>query len=190
MEDGKSRARDKARPGAVAVAAMLLAGSLMAQSQPPAAPAAVAQGDAKRPPADLNQLMRGIFFPQSNVVFLPQDADPAEIKASRTPSASTDPLTSVFGKWEAVENSALALAEAADLLMTPGRKCSNGRDVPLAKADWAQLVDKVREAGMVAYQAAKTKDRDKMTDAAEVLNASCAGCHGKYRPMNAANRCR
>jgi hypothetical protein len=32
-------------------------------------------------------------------------------------------------KWQAVENSALALAEAANLLTIPGRKFVNGRDV-------------------------------------------------------------
>ena len=80
---------------------------------------------------------------------------------SQEPSASTDPLTSVFGNWEAVQNSALVLSDAADLLMTPGRKCSNGRDVPLAKADWAQFVNELREAGMVAYKAAPDQRQGK-----------------------------
>jgi hypothetical protein len=125
--------------------------------------------------------MRGLFFPNSNVVFYTQIHDPAEVKATAAPSSATDPLTSVFGKWEAVENSALTIADAADLLMTPGRKCSNGKDVPLSNPDWAQLVKQVREAGIVAYKAALTKDMDKMLQASEVLNASCANCHNKYR---------
>jgi len=134
--------------------------------------------------------MRSLFFPHSNVVFFTQRYNPADVKRAEEPSGSTDPLTGVFGGWEAVENSALTMADAADLLMTAGRKCSNGRDVPLTNADWAKLVTGLREASMVAYKAALTKDRDKMTEASEVLAVSCSNCHNKYRPGNAANRCR
>jgi len=166
------------------ITTVLCAGFLLGQTSPPATPAATA------PAANLNQLMRSLFFPHSNVIFFTQRYDPAAVKSASEPSASTDPLTGVFGGWEAVENSALTLADAADLLMTPGRKCSNGRDVPLANADWAQMVKVVREASMVAYRAALTKNQDKMLEASEVLAASCANCHNKYRPGNAANRCR
>ena len=164
----------------VALAVVVCAGFLMAQSSPKAA----------APAANLNQLMRSLFFPHSNVVFFTQRYDPVEVKRASEPSASTDPLTGVFGGWEAVENSALTLADAADLLMTPGRKCSNGRDVPLANADWAKLVDGLREASMVSYKAALTKDKDKMIDASDVLATSCSNCHNKYRPGAIANRCR
>jgi len=164
----------------VAIAAVVLVGSMLAQSPPPPTP----------PVANLNQLMRSLFFPHSNVVFFTQRYNPADVKRADEPSGSTDPLTGVFGGWEAVENSALTMADAADLLMTAGRKCSNGRDVPLTNADWAKLVTGLREASMVAYKAALTKDRDKMTEASEVLAVSCSNCHNKYRPGNAANRCR
>ncbi len=156
------------------------AGILAAQSPTPPA--------ASGPVSDLNQLMRGLFFPHSNVVFLTQRQDPGAIKWAAEPSASTDPLTGVFGSWQAVENSALVIAEAADLLMTPGRKCSNGRDVPLTKPDWVRMVNQLREAGLVAYKAAQTKDREKMIMASDVLNTSCAECHNKYR-NRAASRC-
>jgi hypothetical protein len=164
----------------VVIAAVLCAGFLLAQSPP----------QANAPAANLNQLMRSLFFPHSNVVFFTQRFDPAEVKRASEPSGSTDPLTGVFGGWEAVENSALTLADAADLLMTPGRKCSNGRDVPLSNADWAGLVTGLREAGMVAYKAALTKDRDNMIKASDVLAESCSNCHNKYRPASNANRCR
>jgi hypothetical protein len=110
MQDGRNR---RARPAvtnfdrfmtgllSAAMAAIVLAGSLAAQSSPRAA----------APAANLNQLMRGLFFPHSNVVFATQILNPEEIKRAQTPSASTDPLTGVFGSWEAVENSALVLTE-------------------------------------------------------------------------------
>ncbi|HEY1760351.1 MAG TPA: hypothetical protein VGG72_33560 [Bryobacteraceae bacterium] len=161
-----------------AIAAVLGAGFLGAQSSPPATPPA--------PSATLNQLMRGLFFPLSNVIFLTQRDNPADIKRAPEPSTSSDPLTGVFGGWEAVQNSALILSDAADLLMTPGRKCSNGKDAPIANADWAQFVKQVREAGMVAYKAALTKDQDTLDKATDVLNTSCQNCHNKYR---ARTRC-
>jgi hypothetical protein len=161
---------------AVPVAAGLLAGFLMAQSSE----------RTTRPAANLNQLMRGLFFPHSNVVFATQRQNPADIKQASEPSASSDPLTGVFGGWDAVENSALTIIEGADLLMTPGRTCSNGREVPLKQPDWAKLVDDLREAGKVAYQAARSKNIDKMFEASDVLNTACSNCHNKYRR---ATRC-
>jgi hypothetical protein len=176
MRDGN---RLVSGPVTVVMAAVLCVGFLMAQSSP----------RATAPAANLNQLMRSLFFPHSNVVFFTQRYDPMDVKRASEPSGSTDPLTGVFGGWEAVENSALTMADAADLLMTPGRKCSNGRDVPLANTDWAPLVNGLREASMAAYKAALTKDRDKMIEASDVLAASCSNCHNKYRPGSTANRC-
>src|SRR5579872_7137440 len=124
-----------------------------AQAQPPALPV----------PATLNQLMRGTLYPSANVVFAAQDVNPADIPRAKDPNMATDLLTTVFGKWEAVENSALAIAEVANLLTLPGRKCSNGLDVPVKNADWDKFVQQLRDAGMAAYKAAQAKDQDKMT---------------------------
>ena len=74
--------------------------------------------------ADLNQLMRGVLYPAANVVFSAQVDNPGELKfvPGHDPSMSTDPLTSTFGGWLAIENAALALAESANLLSIPGAK--------------------------------------------------------------------
>src|ERR1700722_17835933 len=76
--------------------------------------------------ADLRQLMRGILFPNSNVIFFAQEGDPAKVPPAKDPALSPDPLSSTYGGWAAVENSAKALSEAANLLNLPGRKCANG----------------------------------------------------------------
>jgi hypothetical protein len=153
---------------------------------------AVAQSPPPSPqaPATLNQLMRGTLYPASNVVFAAQDQNPNDVPHAKDPSMATDPLTSTFGKWAAVENSALAIAEEASLLSVPGRKCSNGVDVPVANADWIKFVQELRDAGMTAYQAAQTKNQDKMIDAAGVLTNACQHCHLKYREKKAADRCK
>ncbi|HEX5230583.1 MAG TPA: hypothetical protein VFW44_22885 [Bryobacteraceae bacterium] len=154
-------------------------------------PRAQAQSPASKPEANLNQLMRGMLYPESNVVFASQDTNPADVPHAKDPSMATDPLQSQYGKWDAVENNALALAETANLLTIPGRKCSNGLDVPLKNADWAKFVDELRAAAMTAYTAAQTKNQDKMTDAAGVLTTACQNCHLRYREKrNRADRCK
>lgn len=150
------------------------------------------QGQSPAPvPATLAQLMRGTLYPESNVVFAAQDTNPADVKHAPDPSMATDPLASQYGKWEAVENNALAIAEVATLLTLPGRKCANGLDIPMKNADWAKFVQQLRDAGMAAYAAAQTKDQDKMTDVAVVMTAACANCHNRYRDRRTlADRCK
>jgi hypothetical protein len=145
---------------------------------------------APRVLATLAQLMKGTLYPASNVVFAAQDQNPADMPRAKDPNMATDPLTSSYGKWEAVENSALAIAEVANLLNLPGRKCTNGMDVPLRNADWAKFVQELQDAGMGAYAAAQAKDQDKITDAAAVMTTACANCHNKYREKKPADRCK
>ena len=83
-------------------------------AQPPA-PARPAVAPAMQVKADLRQLMRGILFPASNVIFAAQSENPADVPPANDPSMATNPLASTYGKWEAVENSALALSEVANL---------------------------------------------------------------------------
>jgi hypothetical protein len=141
--------------------------------------------------ANLGQLMKGILFPNSNVIFFAQSDDPAKVAPAKDPSVATDPLADTYGKWQAVENSALALAEAANLLTIPGRKCANGLPVPINNPDWPKFVQGLRDAGMKAYKAAQSKDMDKILDAADTMTAACSACHDKYREKpTPADRCK
>ena len=85
------------------------------------------------------------------------------------------------GNGKPSRTAGLAIAEAASLLTVPGRKCSNGRAVPIGNADWPKLVQGLRDAGMAAYKAAQAKNQDKILDAADVMTTACANCHEKYR---------
>jgi hypothetical protein len=143
--------------------------------------------------ADLNQLMRGVLYPAANVVFSAQADNPADVKLipGQDPSMSTDPLTSTFGGWQAVENAAMALAESTNLLSIPGRSCSNGALVPTKDPAWVMFVQELRDVSMKAYGAAQAKDQDKMIEISETLSAACAGCHRKWRDRKAPdNRCK
>jgi hypothetical protein len=146
-------------------------------AQPAAAPAAASQPVQ----GNLLQVMRGIFFPNSNVIFAAQGDDPATIKPAADPSTSPNPLTSTYGGWTAVENSGIAIAEAASLLTVPGRVCSNGKPVPLQNADWTTFVQELRDAGMVAAKAGQSKSQDAVLDAADKVATACSHCHDVYR---------
>jgi hypothetical protein len=125
--------------------------------------------------------MRGILFPNSNVVFFAQGNDPAAVPKDADGTTSVNPLAGVYGGWEAIENSSIALAEAANLLTIPGRMCANGKPVPVQSADWQRFVQGLRDAGMASYKAAQSKDMDKMLDAADTLTNACSECHDVYR---------
>ena len=166
-----------------------VAASLAAQTATKKGPAATPA--AAQTPANLLQLMRGILYPASNVIFAAQSDEFGKIKPAKDPSTATDPLMSTYGGWQAVENAALALVEGANLLTLPGRKCANGIDVPLRNPDWAKFVQGLREAGMKTYKAAQAKNQDNILDAAEAMTTACANCHDKWREKpNLADRCK
>jgi hypothetical protein len=172
---------------------LALAGVCDAQV-PAAAPAKAKPSTRAQAPqvsANLVQLMRGILFPNSNVIFFAQNDNPADVKPAKDPSLATDPLANTYGKWVAVENSALALSEAANLLIIPGRKCSNGLPVPINNADWPKFVQGLRDASMEAYKAAQSKNMDNILTAAGDLSTACSNCHDKWREKaDLADRCK
>ena len=166
---------------------MLAAGGLSLMAQAPSTSA------AQQVHADLNQLMRGVLYPAANVVFFAQADNPGDVKPipGNDPSMATDPLTSTFGGWQAVENAALALAESANLLLIPGRSCANGAPAPTKDPAWGMFVQEVRDVSMKAYRAAQAKDQNKMIELSETLSAACAGCHRKWRDRKVPdNRCK
>lgn len=160
-----------------AAAAFLVFGSVVAAQAP---------ARSRRPvTVNLAQLMRAVMLPSSNVIFAAQDKDfppgtPAD-DSSFDPSLATDPIKGIYPGWEAVEHASLALVEAAGLIISPGRRCSNGRPVPREDAEFMKMVDELREAAESTYSAAQTKSRDRILEAAEKLSVACSQCHLAYR---------
>jgi hypothetical protein len=159
--------------------------------QPAAEKAATAAPAAGQVHGTLIQVMRGILFPNSNVIFAVQSKNPTDIKAAADPTTASDPLQGPYNGWTAVENAGIALSESANLITLPGRKCSNGKPVPIDNPDWKMFVQGLRDAGMKAYQAGQSKNQDKILDAADAITTACANCHDKYRdkPGGDADRC-
>jgi hypothetical protein len=182
--------RRLALPAVLAVVSCLyLPAQTVSKDVPPPNPAT----PAMQVQTDLNRLMRGVLYPAANVVFYAQSENPGDVKPIRgqDPSLATDPLTSTFGRWTAVENAALALSESANLLLIPGRKCGNGVPAPIDNPDWSKFVLELRETAMKAYAAAQSKSVDKMAEISEPLSVACAGCHKQWRDRRSVeNRCK
>ena len=147
------------------------------------APAPAEAAPASRPYSTLAQLMRGIPFPNSNIVFDTQTTDPG---AKREPGeasrgGATADFGNVYGGWQAVENSALALSETATLVMLPGRSCENGRPVPIDREDYRRFASQLANAGLAAYKAAQSKNLDAMIEVSGTVSDACAACHEVYR---------
>jgi cytochrome c556 len=135
-----------------------------------------------QPHSNLAQVMRGIPFPSSNIIFDTQTEDPgAEKPPVESAKGATAAFSSVYGGWQSVENSALALAETANLLMVPGRLCENGRPVPLDREDFRRFVTGLADAGNAAYLAAQSKNLDAMVEVSGTVSDACAQCHEIYR---------
>jgi hypothetical protein len=171
---------------------VLVACSAPAPASAPAAPAA-APAQVK---GTLNQVMRGILFPNSNIIFDAQDKDPAAPPDPNDPTAAVHAFAGTYGGWESVENASLALSEAANLVALPGRTCANGKPVPLQDELFQKGLQALRDVSTASYEAAKAKNKDGMLDIADKLTQACSTCHDVYRdkivdgkPIGIADRC-
>ena len=79
--------------------------------------------------------MRGIYFPNSNIIFDVQMRDPAEPTEARGEGTVSNTFSGIYTGWPVVENAALVLAEASSLINKTGRLCENGRYAPVERYD-------------------------------------------------------
>ena len=89
--------------------------------------------------------------------------------------------STVYYGWQAVDQAALAMIETTPLFLLPGRRCENGRAVPVDRPDWKQYTQALVETGRAAYRASQSRNVDAMNKVAEQLNETCANCHKVYR---------
>ncbi len=142
---------------------------------------------APEPMGSLAQVMRGILFPNSNILFDVQSIDPENPPPAAAGPGATSTFSGIYTGWQVVENAAIALGEAANLITIPGRLCENGRPVPLGQADWAVFTEGLKDAADVMLVAARARDREAASDATNDLAEACYVCHEVYR--DAAPRC-
>ena len=171
----------------LSITASVLSGeAIIAQARGARGGAAPAAPRAQQVQGNLLQVMRGILFPNSNVLFASQSVNPATVKKDADPTSSVNPLAGAYGGWEAIENSGIAMAEAANPLTIPGRVCGNGKPVPVQNVDWQRFVQGLRDAGMATYKAGQSKNMDMVVEAADQVTTACMNCHEVYREKTPA----
>jgi mono/diheme cytochrome c family protein len=142
----------------------------------------------------LNQVMRGILFPSSNVLFDVQTRDPGagpKGGVARADAATTsNRYGDVYSPWQIVDAAAISIAEVGPVLMQPGRRCENGKPVPVDRDDWKRYVQGVVDAGRAAYRASQMRSQGAVSEATNGISDACANCHRVYRDVaSAAMRC-
>ena len=146
------------RWGIPVVIVLVLSQALMAQTaQSPAAEAPAAPKAIRPLPiGTMSELMIRLMYPTSNAIFYIE---------TRTPTNNEE--------WETLANSALTLAESANLLMMPGRSRDDGK--------WMTDSKLLFDVGNAAFKLAKKKDVDGLAALNDQLYASCVTCHEDYR---------
>src|SRR5262249_33070052 len=174
-----------------------------------ARPASAASQTPSFPPAgNLAQVMRGILFPSSNIIFTVQTLDPGEKKKPSDGATDNGGFNwmvwggNLYSGWELVDYAAVALAESAPLMLTPGRRCENGKPVPVNDPEWLKFTAELAEAGRAAYKASQSRNQEAVSDVSNQVADACLNCHQAYRdkpggrglnsldPSNKANRCK
>ena len=171
----------------MSVIASFLSASVAAQA-PSSDPAATSTA---RPVGTLNDVMRGIYFPNSNLIFDVQLNDPGVAKAVVGEPGSAANYATLYTRWEELEYAAVALIDGVDLILAPGRSCQNGKPVPVSQAEYRRFAQDMRRAGLTALEAVRSKNREKVIDATNDLTEVCTSCHRVFRrgSIDGPNRC-
>lgn len=143
---------------------LLLVGGILFAQSPANAPKAAAHAAAAKAPAEAAfhpvgsslQIMKAMVIPSSNALFEVGGKEPKN-----------------DAEWQAVQNQAIVLAEAANLLMMPGRAVDNG--------NWMKFSKQMQDAAIAGLKAAEAKNVDKLVDeVGDQILQSCSACHDQY----------
>ena len=133
----------------------LLAGAVLAQAPPAPAPSAEIPGPKSI--GTMSELMLDMIFPTSNEIFY----------VGRNEEKT-------YKDWSDLQNNALMLGEAANILMAENRARDKDRWMKDAKLLW--------DVGNKAFKAAKAKDLEALKALNDDLYEACQSCHEHYRP--------
>jgi mono/diheme cytochrome c family protein len=156
-------------------------------------PAAATPPSSRAPTGTLNQLMRGIFFHNSNLIFSVQEMEPADLPPKPPPSRP-DGLTTfdwglmIYTGWPAVENAASSIADASTLLLQPGLRCENGRAAPVTEPDWIRLTERMIAVAKRTTRLAQTQSKEAVSEYTLDLSNACNACHLTYRDVGGRGR--
>lgn len=107
-----------------------------------AAQTALAQARA----AALIQVMRGSIFRDANLIFDVQQTDPGAPPQPHNTgpgTSTTSNFSNIYTGWQVVENAAVMLDEAVDVMLKP-RLCANGVAVPVNEPQYRKTAEGLR----------------------------------------------
>jgi hypothetical protein len=132
--------------------------------------AALGAGSCTRPAAVLEPVgtVREIML----VLDPAADAIWAAVGAEVTAEGTTEIVPQDEDAWLALETQAIALAEAGNLLMLPGRAVDQD--------EWVRRAAALRDAGRAALHAVRARDADEVLRVGETVTLSCDNCHRQY----------
>jgi len=142
------------------------------------------------PEATVKDLMLNIVDTSADVVWLSVTTEVNEKGVVDTRPQNDD-------DWTKVRQGAITLAEAANLLMIPGRHVARPGEksetpgVELEPSEMEELINKARatsharatalhEAATQALRAAEARDADKIFEIGETIEHACESCHKTY----------
>jgi hypothetical protein len=146
------------------------------------------------PVGTVKDVMKGIVDPNSMAVW---DAVGSESGAN---GEVIEKAPKTDEEWAKIEHNALTLAEAANLLVTPGRAMSrpdeaNAKTQPDApeltpaqiekkiadnRAEWVTHAKDLQATAVKAMIAAQKHDKDALLDVGEAIDNACESCHVVY----------
>ena len=169
---------------------------LIAACQKPAETTAAAPAPAAPPPpeyvptATVKDLMQSVVDPNADVVWL-------AVTTVQSAKGTVETAPKTDEDWTKVRHGAIALTEASNLLMVPGRHVARPGEksetpgVELEPSEMETLINKdlaawrkrahgLHEAGVAALQAIDAKDANKLFEVGEQIERACEGCHSQY----------
>ena len=131
----------------------------------------------------LIKVMRWSIFRDANLIFDVQQADPGAPPQPHNTgpgTSTTSNFSNIYTGWQVVENAAVMLDEAVDVMLKP-RLCANGIAVPVNEPLYRKTAEGLRVVAKDVLTAAQARNRDRVIDLAEPLADACAACHQVYR---------
>jgi hypothetical protein len=118
------------------------------------------------PVGSVKQIMNGIVAPAATVVF-------SSVGSFVTAAGTEEKAPRNDAEWNAVADSAVALAESGALLMMEGRAVDDG--------EWMKMSQAMIDAAKLALKAAQDKNAPEILAVGEPLYVSCDQCHRRYQ---------
>jgi hypothetical protein len=142
------------------------------------------------PTATIKDIMLSVVDPNADVVWL-------AVTTVQSAKGTVDTAPKNDEEWKKVRQGAIALTEASNLLIMPGRHVAGPgekSDTPGVelepsemevlinkdRASWEMRAKKLHEAGLAVLQAIDAKDSQKVFEVGEQIEQACENCHRQY----------